>query len=201
MGVFPVQGGRFIAVAGGSTGTAITDEILLYGFSQGTFALTATARMAEARRAPAVTAVKDASTLVAVGGYNNLDDLAGISTLASSEVIATDPMVGISAGPTVTPRGDACAATLPDGRVLVVGGRSADFNLAPRSSEAAELMIPAAAGPPAVLGLPNLLKGRFFHTCTALPDGTVLIAGGELRTEGVREILQDAYIFTPSPLD
>lgn len=200
MGVFPVQGGRFIAVAGGSTGTAVTDEVLLYGFSGGTFALTATARLAEARRAPAVTSVGSASKLVAVGGYSTLNERA-ISVLASSEVIATDPMVGITAGPTVTPRGDACAATLPDQRVIVVGGQSPDLVLGPRSDEAAELMIPSGTGPPAVLGMPNLPVGRFFHTCTALPDGTVLIAGGVSLVDAVSTVLQDAYVFTPAPLD
>jgi len=146
--------------------------------------------------------VGDPGRLVAVGGYSNLDELTGVAPLASSEVIATQPQVAVSSGPNVAARGDACAAALADYRVLVAGGRSVDFNLAARSDETVELMVaPAGGGAPSVLGLPVLSRGRYAHTCTALPDGTVLIAGGVYKQDPDLEILQDAYVFTPAPLD
>ncbi|HVE84112.1 MAG TPA: kelch repeat-containing protein [Myxococcales bacterium] len=204
MGVSPVQDGKFIAVAGGSTGTAVTTEVRLYTFNtSGTYSLATTSQLIEPRRAPALTTVGDPSRLVAVGGYSNLNELTGVSPLASSEVIATQPQVFVTSGPNVTARGDACVASLRDGRVLVAGGRSVDFNFAARSDESVELMVPpSTGGPPAVLGLPSFARGRYGHTCTPLPDGTVLIAGGVYKQDpDPPEVLQDAFIFTPAPLD
>ena len=51
------------------------------------------------------------------------------------------------------------------------------------------------------LGVQPLAVPRYHHTCTALTDGTVLVLGGLRDESGVLEALQDAWIFTPAPLD
>ena len=206
MGVSPVQSGQYVAVAGGSSGTGVSTEVRLYTFSGGggtnTFTLLTTQQMLEPRRAPALAVVGDPARLVALGGYSTLSE-APIAPLASTEVIATAPQFQVSSGPNIAiARGDACAATLADGRVLVSGGRGLDFNQSSRSMDNVELVVqPSSGGPPSVLGLPNLPAGRYWHTCTALPDGTVLITGGVNEQATGTEILKDAYIFTPAPLD
>ncbi|HEY8209989.1 MAG TPA: kelch repeat-containing protein [Myxococcaceae bacterium] len=205
MGTAAVQGGQYVVVAGGSDGVAVSDEVRLYGFDvpTSTFVLLSTARLLEPRRAPALSWVGDPVRVVAAGGYSNLSEITGVSPLASTEVVVSRPQFQVSSGPNIgIARGDACAATLPDGRVLVSGGRGADFNLAARSMENVELIVQSSTGgPPSVLGLPSLARGRFFHTCTPLKDGTLLIAGGVDQQNPDVEVLQDAYIFTPAPLD
>jgi len=206
MGVSAVQDGKYIAVAGGSSGTGVSTEVRLYSFTGGTggntFGLLTTQQMLEPRRAPALSVVGDPARLVALGGYSTLSE-APIAPLASTEVIATAPQFQVSSGPNITvARGDACAATLADGRVLVSGGRGLDFNQSSRSMDNVELVVqPSSGGPPSVLGLPSLPVPRYWHTCTALPDGTVLITGGVNEQAAGTEILEDAYIFTPAPLD
>jgi len=68
------------------------------------------------------------------------------------------------------------AATLKDGRVLVVGG----FN----ASQQTEVLIydPKAGG--AWTAAPNLTHGRAGHTATLLTDGSVLVVGGATGTAG-----------------
>ena len=52
------------------------------------------------------------------------------------------------------------------------------------------------------IGGPQLSTPRFQHTCTALPDGTVLVPGGlNQQANGMKEILQDAWIYQPIPTD
>jgi hypothetical protein len=205
MGAAAVADGQFEVVAGGSDGVAVSSEVRLYGYDAptNTFAQLSTAQLLEPRRAPALSWVGDPVRLVALGGYSNLSEITGVAPLASTEVVVSRPQFQISSGPNIAiARGDICAATLADGRVLVSGGRGADFNLAARSMENVELVVQASTGgPPSVLGLPSLARGRFFHTCTSLPDGTVLIAGGVDQQDPNVEVLQDAYVFTPAPLD
>lgn len=200
MGVATV--GRFVAAAGGATGTAVESDVLLYGFNATaqTYTLDGTSALLEPRRGSTLAAVSDDGRLAAVGGFSALEPM--LSPLASSEVIATQPQLTVSSGPNVTARGDVCAATLADGRVFIAGGRGVDFNQSSRSEATVELMVPLPSGAtPAVLGLPALPVARYGHTCTALPDGTVLIAGGVYKQDPVKDALQDAFIFTPAPLD
>lgn len=206
MGVSAVQSGQYIAVAGGSSGTGVSTEVRLYTFFSGsgtnTYSLLTTQQMLEPRRSLALAVVGDPARLVALGGYGTLSE-APLAPLASTEVIATAPQFQVSSGPNITiARGDACAVSLADGRVLVSGGRAPNFNQVSHSMDNVELVVqPSSGGPPSVLGLPSLPAPRYWHTCTALPDGTVLLTGGVNEQESGMEILKDAYIFTPAPLD
>ena len=68
-------------------------------------------------------------------------------------------------------RRDHTATLLPNGKVLVAGGRSGGSTLA-----SAELYDPAT-GTWSATGV--LATARYYHTATLLPNGKVLVAGGE----------------------
>ena len=63
------------------------------------------------------------------------------------------------------------ATTLPDGRVLVVGG----FTNGDRAAQGAEAYDPLTER---FTILPRMVTLRHSHTATVLPSGTVLIVGG-----------------------
>lgn len=63
------------------------------------------------------------------------------------------------------------ATTLPDGRVLVLGGFTSEV----QAVHSAEVYDPAAGR---FRPLPRMITVRHSHTATVLPDGNVLIAGG-----------------------
>jgi hypothetical protein len=82
-------------------------------------------------------------------------------------------------GSLVTATADASATLLPDGRVLVVGGHvpgSGVFATMSAPTAVAELYDPAT-GKFMVTG--SMAQARFHHTATLLPNGKVLITGGE----------------------
>jgi hypothetical protein len=91
-----------------------------------------------------------------------------------------------------TPRFLAVAAPLPDGRVLIAGGSSGGGEL-----QSAELFDPASDTFTALpaSGNTELQTPREEAVAAALPDGEVLIAGGQ--NGGV--ILRSAELFVPAP--
>jgi N-acetylneuraminic acid mutarotase len=75
------------------------------------------------------------------------------------------------------PRSDHTATLLPNGKVLVVGGR--DGNSPPNYLNSSELYDPATRSW-SVTG--SLNTPRYLHTATLLPNGKVLVAGGITNT-------------------
>ncbi len=128
--------------------------------------------MHDKRFAHTATLLSDGTVLVA-GGMQDNEEFAGV--ICSAEIY--DPSSGIweRTGDMKTRRSHHTATLLPDGRVLVAGGRKAgDYNETLRS---AELYDPATrtwsdAG--------ALEQHRLEHTATLLPDGRVLVAGGSI---------------------
>ncbi len=200
MSVSPVQDGRYIAVAGGSDGAQLSDEILFYKFDGSTFAPEpSTVRLRQTRQGAGLARFGDSSRLVIVGGYGGMTAPAG--ALSSSELISTGTAFNVADGQPVTAsRGDVCVVSLPDGRVLAVGGRAGDAN-APVSVKNAELLAPSPSGGAAVFEVPQLPVGRYHHSCTTLQDGSVLVIGGVEEAASGPRVLSDAWIFTPAPLD
>ena len=94
------------------------------------------------------------------------------------------------APPLATPRYLHTATPLPDGRILVVGGRDGDTPL-----DTAELYDPATNtwAPTA-----NMASPRYRHTATLLPNGNVLVVGGQ-KSDG--EFLATAERYDPETND
>lgn len=94
----------------------------------------------------------------------------------------------------------ACAVTLADGRTLVFGGRTLSGTTA-KSSAVAEVYQADQALTTSQTAATPAAEGRFHHTCSLLPDGTVLVLGGIKQDGGTVQTLDTAEIFTPRPLD
>jgi hypothetical protein len=89
------------------------------------------------------------------------------------------------------------ATRLLDGRVLVTGG-DRGFDAVPRALASAELYDPAT-GTWTATG--SMLTGRYRHTATLLPDGKVLVAGGNVSSNaqlGSRCCLATAELYDPA---
>ena len=103
-----------------------------------------------------------------------------------------DPSTGSwsPAGSAAETRGEHAAAILPDGRVLVLGGSFDPYSGQATSRSSAEIYDPSSntwssAG--------NMSDGRFRFTATTLPDGRVLVVGGQHE----QQIYDTAEIFSP----
>lgn len=201
--VAAVKGGEFIAVAGGTDGMTMKNDVAFFKYNGSTFAQQSLAnppRLADpGRRAAGVATVRDGADMIVLGGHS---DPTLVNPVASSEVISSQSAT-VSMGPAVNSRGDICAVTMTDGTVIAVGGRTALMPGMAGSSDGTSVLIKSSAqGGVTSLGGPDLSVPRYAHTCTALQDGTVLVTGGinESMT-GAQEILQDAYIYQPAPVD
>jgi hypothetical protein len=196
-----VNKGEFIAVAGGTEGLMFRNDIRYFKFTNGTFVeqqFQVPPRLADPgrRRATAVS-IRDGADLMLLGGFS---DPKVFKPLGTSEIVNSGNG-NVAAGPNVAERGDICVVKLADGTVLGLGGRSADtVGTQARSDASVEVIRVATTGAVSALGAPALPAPRYFHTCTALADGTVLVTGGvNESSNGAVEILQDAWIYQPAP--
>lgn len=195
-----VQDGGIVAVAGGSDGTALRRDVTYFQYDGTTFKVTGTSpQLAQGRRAAAAVAVRQGNDLMVLGGYN---DVSAVAPLSSSEVVATRTN-GVGDGPALGgARGDICATVLHSGTVFAVGGRTVDgAGQSPRSDGASLLASALPAGGYTSLSGPTLNPARWAHTCTTLADGTVLITGGLREGGAAPQVLQDAWIYQPTPAD
>ncbi|MFT3707111.1 MAG: kelch repeat-containing protein [Archangium sp.] len=91
---------------------------------------------------------------------------------------------GSTPGPQVSARAKACVVPLPDGRVFLFGGLSANG-----PTNVAELLSPDGT----VVAISNpAIAGRVDHTCTLLEDGSILIAGGRTNAGPASDLWQFA---------
>ena len=107
-----------------------------------------------------------------------------------------DPTAGSSwrTGDMNTPRALHTATMLRTGKVLVVGGAGGnEFGLVTFGS--AEVYDPATHRWTQTGGV----EPRYAHTASLLPDGTVLVAGGQYTDANAHtDVLPDAYRYTPA---
>jgi hypothetical protein len=160
-----------VLVGGGFDGSYLTSAEI-YSPATGTF--TPTGSLGHARAYAAAAPLPDGRVLIA-GGYNPTDtrlDTATVFIPTLNGGVGDFSAAGI--GTMSTSREGPIAAPLPDGRVLVAGGRS-NGNVTQRSAETFD---PATNAFTPVPGGNQLVVGREDAAAAPLPDGRVLIAGG-----------------------
>jgi N-acetylneuraminic acid mutarotase len=153
---------------------------------------TATGTMVTARQGPTFTLLRDGKVLVFGGSHLITKELvlgarhltsSGYEGLASADLYDPVGESWTAAGPMVTHAGGGFTATLlADGKVLVAGGNregpagdgSGNFTGEPLAS--AELFDPDSG---AWTATGSMGEQRSSHTATLLPDGRVLVAGGD----------------------
>jgi hypothetical protein len=183
-----LQNGKVLIVGGiqpspgyrGPTGSAE-----LYDPATGMF--TATGSLNQPRVSHAAVLLPSGKVLVA-GGLAPPPDNPNFAPLASVELY--DPATGVftTMGSLKEARADFTATPLPDGKVLVVGGGLSPYPY--DGSLSVELYDPGT-GMSTPLG--NLLRSRQGHSATLLPDGKVLIAGGEKADIGITRRSAELY--------
>jgi hypothetical protein len=158
--------GRVLVMGGPIETMSPANSAELYDPGTGTWA--ATGSMLEPRFEYTATLLSDGKVLVA-GGHNDT------SELVSAELY--DPFSGTwsPTGAMETARYEHTATLLRDGKVLVTGGIVAG-DAADDQVPFAELYDPAS-GTWTLTGA--MATDRAYHTATLLPDGKVLVAGGE----------------------
>lgn len=183
-----------------ATGTPIRTPI---GTPTGTVALpgggaeasggwTSAGSLLQARAGHTATILPDGRVLV-VGGERSQSNA---NSLSSAEIY--DPRTNSwSSGPAMNlGRMGHTATPLPTGQVLVVGGDTVQPGMPAVATNSAELFDPATnswrVGAAASLG-------REHHTATVLPDGRVLIVGGEATApgSGQQRVLASAELYDP----
>lgn len=135
------------------------------------------------------TLLSDGRVLV-TGGMGSSDGR--LEPLGTAELF--DPATGAwtHAGTLRAARANHAAAPLADGRVLIVGGvggRNGDVSL-----ESAEVFDPRRG---AWTDVASLDQPRTGLTATTLTDGRVLVAGGELVSQGTRRSLASTEVYEP----
>jgi len=148
-----------VLIVGGYSGDALSSAEV-YDPALGTFG--SAGSIAAGRYAHAATLLPDGKVLVAGG--------------AVSTVEVYDPSAGTfeATGSMANGRYQHTATLLPNGKMLVTGGRTPGSGGSSLSS--AELYDPFADS---FSSTGDLLTSRSYHTATLLPNGKVLIAGGE----------------------
>ncbi len=131
--------------------------------------------------------------VLVAGGH--VFDFGGFDSLSSAELY--DPATGAwtTTGDLTTSRDAHSATLLTSGLVLAVGGQFE--NIFGYSLSSAELYDP---GTGLWMGAAELNTARDLHTATLLPNGQVLIAGGEAVTiQGGRQVLSSAELYDSTP--
>ena len=178
----PLPDGR-VLVAGGASGGGELSSAEVFNPQTNTFSPVANP-MAQAREFPAAVSLPDGRVLIA-GGFT------GATETANAEVFlpASNSFSNAGIGGMSSAREGPAAAPLPDGRVLVAGGASGFFAFL----SSAEVFNPQTNSFSSA-GLGAMSSARFAAAAAALPDGRVLVAGGQ---ENGSSILSSAEVFNP----
>ena len=165
--------GKVLAVAGMTytifTTTSYFTSAELYDPT--TNAWTAVGALATARSSHTATLLPNGNVLVAGGEFSS--HLTPIS-LPSAELYDPATSAWTATGALATARSSHTSTLLPNGNVLVAGGASDDYN-GNLVLASAELYDPATNAWTAAGAIGT---ARFGHTATLLPNGDVLVAGG-----------------------
>lgn len=179
--------GRVLIVGGIDNNDAASAAAYLYlpGAQAGT-ALEHLTPMTTARTDFSATQLDNGDILI-VGG----DSESNAGDLASAEIF--DPVVGgfSATGSMHAPRENQSAIKLSDGRVLIIGGEQGCFQNECKTLNSVEIYDPAKG---TFSVLTNKFDGRFNAAVAELPDGNVLIAGGQ---DANGKVLSSTLILDP----
>ena len=183
--------GRVLVAGGGNDDPAVLATAEVYDPKTGAFSRTGS--MATARQAATATLLADGRVLVA-GGVGVTGSVPEIYP-PTAEAEVYDPTTGIFSptGSMAAARSYHTATLLPDGRVLVVGGSRetvADWYFL----ATAEIYDPTT-GTFSPTG--SMTTVRSHHTATLLPDGRVLVAGGNYESTTRSGALASVEIYEP----
>jgi hypothetical protein len=213
-GSVPVFGGKYILVAGGSmqdtTGNNIgkpnkDSGIRFYNYVSGKFQQYGNGiPLSTARDFVAVAGA--GNHYLVIGGFTDLDpstywNLFPTIAYAGSDVIDLKSASSVTGPSLDVPRGNICALTLNDNRVLVTGGRGGHTVISSQNIVGTYTdngnADPGTAFAYAKIG--TMTDARYFHTCTLLQDGSVLVTGGINESTGTFDTLSSMEIFVPRP--
>jgi hypothetical protein len=180
-----------VLVAGGqssdasSTTTPITSTEL---YDPETGAWEVTDGLTQARFGHTATRLNDGRVLV-VGGYHQGE------SVATTEIY--DPATGMwsATGNLITDRAGHTATLLPNGKVLVVGGQWPVLMSGPIIHSSVELYDPATG---TWSEGASMEVARHDHTATLLPNGQVLVAGGDIYNG---DPLAESELYNPTTND
>jgi Kelch motif len=179
----PLPDGRVLVAGGydGSSGVVYRTGAEVFDPATGTFSASGIGSLATARAAAVAASLPDGRVLVA-GGHG------GGAPFASAEIFnpATNSF-SPAAGSLTTPRERAAAAPLPDGRVLVAGGYSGSLPIL----SSAEVFNPQS-NTFSSAGIGSMGVARLGPAAAPLPDGRVLVAGGDVNDGKSAEVFNPA---------
>ncbi|MBI5543510.1 MAG: hypothetical protein HY901_06445 [Deltaproteobacteria bacterium] len=213
----PLYGGKYIGFAGGSrldTGTTAkmnqdrAVRFFMYNSTANKMQEQAFIGMSVPRTYPALAG--QGARYIITGGFQSFDpakwwDLFPTNPYSGTDILdlkgpGNQPQILM--GPSLdVPRGHACAVTLQDGRMMVVGGRGGQTTLGSIANSG--FFVDDGDENPAVAFTfekgDDLEEARFFHTCTLLLDGSVLVTGGVQEKGSEFVTLSSVEIFVPRP--
>ena len=172
-----------VLLAGGYNGSAVLNTAELADSSSGSFS--SAQSMAIARDYHTATPLSNGQVLIAGG--------TGSTQVAIGTTELFDPATGSfarAAGTMISPRYAHTATLLADGKVLFAAGLVGTSLLDVAPSDTAELFDPDTQ---TFAATASLTSARVEHSATLLPNGKVLIAGGE----GHSTYLKTAELFDP----
>lgn len=138
-----------------------------------------------------VATVSQTGTVTAVGEGSALLRARFGGSEANAVVTVSGPVTFTATGSMSMTRISHTATLLPDGRVLIAGGRDRADALG-RESASAELYDPASG---TFTRTGDMTSARSAHSATLLPDGKVLISGGD---RGNRVFTNTAEVYDPA---
>jgi hypothetical protein len=193
LGMAPLPGGKALVV-GGSNGGGFWNTAEIFDSATGTFTAL-TNQLGTARANPAVAPLPGGKVLIAGGATPAMPSVTRTAEIFDS---ATGTFTALPASGNTelsVARGASAAASLPDGRVLIVGGSDASSFL-----RTAELFDPASDTFTALpaSGATQLATARAYPIAAPLPGGKVLIAGGTGGPVNSPVALASAEIFDPA---
>jgi N-acetylneuraminic acid mutarotase len=178
--------GKVLVAGGMDTNNNPVSRALLYDPATGTWS--GTLPLNKARFNHTATLLANGLVLV-VGGDTNIFDAS--SAIGSAELYNPTNGTWTLTGSLHTPRYTHTATLLPNGQVLVAGGQST--NVYPNITASAEIYNPATGLWTAIN--PMLIQ-RNSHTATLLPNGQVLVAGGEVTNSLL--VTGESELFNPT---